>query len=229
MCFCLVSCDYLFSPGLNERFAVLYINNINSIPAKLSPVTRRESEWPTSATQTACRLPGKDENLTPRNRVSAGSNVGVVLSTKHMIVILVVFSALVVGMCASISITCHNKIQERRRREREYKLRRSKEASVEVGLDLSAGNLEAALALQAAEIGARRAGTLPPGVQATPVAGTAPILLRPEDDDNGCYVPEVRAYEGRVDGLPWEYLRVPRVRGSGFHCSPFSLRASLVF
>ncbi|XP_029844843.1 neuropilin and tolloid-like protein 2 [Ixodes scapularis] len=120
-----------------------------------------------------------------------GSNVGVVLSTKHMIVILVVFSALVVGMCASISITCHNKIQERRRREREYKLRRSKEASVEVGLDLSAGNLEAALALQAAEIGARRAGTLPPGVQATPVAGTAPILLRPEDDDNGCYVPEV--------------------------------------
>ncbi|XP_065285563.1 neuropilin and tolloid-like protein 2 isoform X1 [Dermacentor albipictus] len=119
-----------------------------------------------------------------------GSNVGVVLSMKHMVVILVVFSALVVGMCASIGITCHNKIQERRRREREYKLRRSKEASVEVGLDLSAGNLEAALALQAAEIGARRAGGMPPSAPtATTLVG--PTVLRPEDDDNGCYVPEV--------------------------------------
>lgn len=119
--------------------------------------------------------------------------MGVVLSTKHMIVILVVFSALVVGMCASISITCHNKIQERRRREREYKLRRSKEASVEVGLDLSAGNLEASIiAHQATEIGARRAG-MPPG----PTPGGTTVL-RPEDDDNGCYVPEVSPYSNRV-------------------------------
>ncbi|KAH6947793.1 hypothetical protein HPB50_021433 [Hyalomma asiaticum] len=145
------------------------------------------------------RSSGQRRQLEIRARVSSsghvplhcvGSNVGVVLSMKHMVVILVVFSALVVGMCASIGITCHNKIQERRRREREYKLRRSKEASVEVGLDLSAGNLDAALALQAAEIGARRAGGMPPSAPAaTTLVG--PTVLRPEDDDNGCYVPEV--------------------------------------
>ncbi|XP_055925743.1 neuropilin and tolloid-like protein 1 [Argiope bruennichi] len=58
-----------------------------------------------------------------------------VLTSEHMIIILVVFFSLVVAMCASISISCYNKIQERQLREREYKERRSKEASVEVTLD----------------------------------------------------------------------------------------------
>ncbi|CAL1295836.1 unnamed protein product, partial [Larinioides sclopetarius] len=60
-----------------------------------------------------------------------------VLTSEHMIIILVVFFGLVVAMCASISISCYNKIQERQLREREYKERRSKEASVEVTLDRS--------------------------------------------------------------------------------------------
>ncbi|GIX70746.1 neuropilin and tolloid-like protein 2 [Caerostris darwini] len=59
------------------------------------------------------------------------------LTSEHMIVILVVFFSLVVAMCASISISCYNKIRERQVREREYKERRSKEASVEVTLDRS--------------------------------------------------------------------------------------------
>ncbi|GFT19416.1 hypothetical protein TNCV_2533281 [Trichonephila clavipes] len=44
-------------------------------------------------------------------------------------------------MCASISISCYNKIQERQLREREYKERRSKEASVEVTLDRTHSSL----------------------------------------------------------------------------------------
>ncbi|XP_076333276.1 uncharacterized protein LOC143237663 isoform X3 [Tachypleus tridentatus] len=89
-----------------------------------------------------------------------GSLPAVVLKSEHMIIILVVFFALVVGMCASISISCYGKIKERRERNREYRLRRSKEASVEVALDhivntLDRG-LEATLAAQAAQIGARR-------------------------------------------------------------------------
>ncbi|XP_022243321.1 uncharacterized protein LOC111086090, partial [Limulus polyphemus] len=91
-----------------------------------------------------------------------GSLPAVVLKSEHMIIILVVFFALVVGMCASISISCYGKIKVRREREREYRLRRSKEASVEVALDhivntLDRG-LEATLAAEAAQIGARRKG-----------------------------------------------------------------------
>lgn len=52
-----------------------------------------------------------------------------------MVVILIVFCALVFGMCASITISCWSKIEERRLRKREYKLRRSRETSMEVGLD----------------------------------------------------------------------------------------------
>ena len=52
-----------------------------------------------------------------------------------MVVILIVFCALVFGMCASITISCWSKIEERRQRKREYKLRRSRETSMEVGLD----------------------------------------------------------------------------------------------
>lgn len=60
----------------------------------------------------------------------AGSGIFLVLTSDHMIIILVVFTALVMGMCASITITCYNKIQERREREREYKIRRSKEVTL---------------------------------------------------------------------------------------------------
>ncbi|GIY00292.1 neuropilin and tolloid-like protein 2-like [Caerostris extrusa] len=82
------------------------------------------------------------------------------LTSEHMITILVVFFALVVAMCASIVITCYNKVKDRREKKREYKMRRSKEVSVEGEMDRVLANmdpgLEAALAAQAAEIGAAR-------------------------------------------------------------------------
>jgi hypothetical protein len=58
-----------------------------------------------------------------------------ILTSNHMVVILVVFALLVVGMCTSIFVSCWGKIKERRQRELEYKLRRSRETSVEAGLD----------------------------------------------------------------------------------------------
>jgi hypothetical protein len=49
----------------------------------------------------------------------------------HMIVILVVFFALVIGMCASIIVSCWGKIQERRQRELDYKMRVSSHPSLD--------------------------------------------------------------------------------------------------
>src|SRR6218665_1976926 len=63
-------------------------------------------------------------------------NQGVLnLNSQHMVVILIVFCALVFGMCASITISCWSKIEERKERKREYKLRSSRETSMEGGLN----------------------------------------------------------------------------------------------
>lgn len=48
-----------------------------------------------------------------------------------MIVILVVFFALVIGMCASIIVSCWGKIRERRQRELDYKFRNSSHPSLD--------------------------------------------------------------------------------------------------
>lgn len=53
------------------------------------------------------------------------------LADNHMIVILVVFFALVIGMCASIIVSCWGKIQERRQRELDYKMRVSSHPSLD--------------------------------------------------------------------------------------------------
>ncbi|KFM64566.1 hypothetical protein X975_10929, partial [Stegodyphus mimosarum] len=104
------------------------------------------------------------------------------LTSEHMITILVVFFALVVAMCASIVITCYNKVKDRREKKREYKMRRSKEVSMDGEMDRVLTNmdpgLEAALAAQAAEIGAARRKIPPP-------------RWLDEEESNGCYVPEV--------------------------------------
>ena len=71
----------------------------------------------------------------PNTTCLQGGQGVLILTSEHMIIILVVFAALVVGMCTSIFVSCWGKIQERRQRELEYKLRRSRETSVEAGLD----------------------------------------------------------------------------------------------
>lgn len=48
-----------------------------------------------------------------------------------MVIILIVFLALVSGMCASIIVSCWGKIQERRRSKQEYHSRKSRETSME--------------------------------------------------------------------------------------------------
>ncbi|KAG8177371.1 hypothetical protein JTE90_015927 [Oedothorax gibbosus] len=90
---------------------------------------------------------------------------GTVLTSEHMIIILVVFFSLVAAMCASISISCYNKIRDRRMREREYKERRSKEASVEVTLS-----------------------SVPPP---RPAQRAERMADDESSDGGGCYVPEV--------------------------------------
>lgn len=100
----------------------------------------------------------------------------VVLTSEHMIIILVVFFALVIAMCVSISISCYNKIKERQLREREYKERRSKEASVEATIDR---NL--------------RDHSTPERALEKRVADQVPPRFRDEEEESsdGCYVPEV--------------------------------------
>lgn len=99
-----------------------------------------------------------------------------VLTSEHMIIILVVFFALVIAMCVSISISCYNKIKERQLREREYKERRSKEASVEATIDR---NL--------------RGHSTPERALEKRVADQVPQRFRDEEEESsdGCYVPEV--------------------------------------
>ncbi|XP_023215082.1 neuropilin and tolloid-like protein 2 isoform X2 [Centruroides sculpturatus] len=94
------------------------------------------------------------------------------LTSDHMIIILIVFCALVFAMCTSIVVTCYARVKSRRQRRREYKIRRSKDVSFDMEIDHST---EAALAAQAAEISAAR----------------RKIALDTEEETNGCYVPEV--------------------------------------
>lgn len=79
-------------------------------------------------------------------------------------------------MCVSISISCYNKIKERQQREREYKERRSKEASVEATIDR---NL--------------RGHSTPERALEKRVADQIPARFRDEEEESsdGCYVPEV--------------------------------------
>ncbi|XP_054165235.1 neuropilin and tolloid-like protein 2 [Oppia nitens] len=116
-------------------------------------------------------------------------------TSQHMVVILVVFCALVLGMCASITISCWSKIQERRQRKRDYKLRRSRETSVEVGLDrtmtitsLDRSALENEIAAQQQVLGSVG--------RTRKMITTANTISRKsgfhnDDELNGCYVPEV--------------------------------------
>ncbi|CAG2116894.1 unnamed protein product, partial [Medioppia subpectinata] len=139
-------------------------------------------------------------------------------TSQHMVVILVVFCALVLGMCASITISCWSKIQERRQRKRDYKLRRSRETSVEVGLDrtmtitsLDRGDrvLEQEIAAQQQVLGSggrtrkiitANAITRKGGYGSGGRGGTAII----DDDMHGCYVPDVdvNVYRKQPNGGP---------------------------
>lgn len=110
-----------------------------------------------------------------------------------MVVILVVFCALVLGMCASITISCWSKIQERRQRKRDYKLRRSRETSVEVGLDrtmtitsLDRSALEHEIAAQQSVLGS--GGRSRKMITANAITRKAGFR---DEEMNGCYVPDI--------------------------------------
>lgn len=119
-----------------------------------------------------------------------------ILTSDHMVIILIVFFALVVGMCASIIVSCWGKIQERRQRELEYKLRRSHETSIEQGLDrtMTVTSLDKGLGCPADPYGHRN-------VKAS-MAGDNIVLrdsLQGEEDD--CYVPDMELDDLRKTGF----------------------------
>ena len=122
-----------------------------------------------------------------------------ILTSDHMIIILIVFFALVIGMCASIIVSCWGKIQERRQREIEYKLRRSHETSVEQGLDrtMTVTSLDKSMGVEFAP--------MPSGHRRTPQQKMLESVvmrdsLQGEDDDNDCYVPDVELDDFRKGG-----------------------------
>ncbi|XP_076325108.1 neuropilin and tolloid-like protein 1 [Tachypleus tridentatus] len=107
---------------------------------------------------------------------SVGSSASVVLSSEHMIIVLVLFFALVLGMCLSISISCYNKIKERKELEREYRLRRSRDVSLEIDVDekVSSQNVGIFMTTQNARI---------------PVESEK--NNHSEEEGDGCHVPEM--------------------------------------
>ncbi|XP_053211310.1 uncharacterized protein LOC128394958 [Panonychus citri] len=132
--------------------------------------------------------------------------------SNHMIIILILFFALVIGMCASIVVSCWGKIQERRQRELEYKLRRSREPSVERDLDrtITMTRIEPVLDYPPPLCsGGGKGDGGGGGSLVGSGGGSTGMLIRsnytkssanlmdasnPEEDEHGCYVPDVGGY-----------------------------------
>lgn len=116
-----------------------------------------------------------------------------ILTSDHMVIILIVFFALVVGMCASIIVSCWGKIQERRQRELEYKLRRSHETSVEQGLDrtMTVTSLDKGLGFPSDPYGHRNTKAA-----MAAASGDNNIVLRDSLQGDECYVPDMDIDEG---------------------------------
>nr|XP_046918231.1 uncharacterized protein LOC124498515 isoform X2 [Dermatophagoides farinae] len=144
----------------------------------------------------------------------APGNKGVLnLNSQHMVVILIVFCALVFGMCASIAISCWSKIEERSQRKREYKLRRSREASMEVGLDrtMTITSLDRSCPLEHGEQTSSSSGSrcrkivTANAIRQKPDVGSGggggggggdddddgPTMGYYDSEENGCYVPDL--------------------------------------
>lgn len=124
-----------------------------------------------------------------------------ILTSDHMVIILIVFFLLVIGMCASIIVSCWGKIQERRQRELEYKLRRSHETSVEQGLDrtMTVTSLDKGMGGASSEYSGHRNM-----VKGTMIGNDNVVLrdsLQGEEDD--CYVPDMELDDLRkgFDGI----------------------------
>jgi len=111
-----------------------------------------------------------------------------------MIIILILFFALVIGMCASIVVSCWGKIQERRQRELEYRLRRSRESSMENDLDRS-------IHMTRLEADYPRGTILTQNYIKSNVNQNNVIANNPEDE-NGCYVPETNLFYYRKQPNP---------------------------
>lgn len=119
---------------------------------------------------------------------TAGGKGVLILTSDHMIIILIVFFALVIGMCASIIVSCWGKIQERRQRELEYKIRRSREVSVEQGLDrtLTVTSLDRNMGTEFSALPTILGQRNPKLSENSIMRGNSR-----EDEEHGCYVPDL--------------------------------------
>lgn len=120
-----------------------------------------------------------------------------------MIVILVVFFALVVGMCASIIVSCWGKIQERRQRELDYKMRVSSHPSLDaidrINLVYSSKQQLPTSGYSAAQqqmLNARYKQQLLLGSRNNSEEADADAMLdslakEEPDDEDACYLPEI--------------------------------------
>ena len=89
-------------------------------------------------------------------------------------------------MCASIVVSCWGKIQERRQRELEYRLRRSRESSVDNDLDRT-------IQMTRLESDYPR-GTILTRNYIKSNASQNNIITNNPEEENGCYVPEANLF-----------------------------------
>lgn len=111
-----------------------------------------------------------------------------------MIIILILFFCLVIGMCASIAVSCWGKIKDRRQRELEYKLnvQRSRDSSIEQGLNraLTTTCLNSSMDC---EYPSQMRSSDGASLGRSYMIKSSTNLVDPssqEEEENGCYVPE---------------------------------------
>ncbi|XP_074599408.1 tolloid-like protein 2 isoform X2 [Brevipalpus obovatus] len=146
-----------------------------------------------------CRL-RYDEN---KSECEEADDAFTSFDSNHMIIILILFFCLVIGMCASIVVSCWGKIKERRQREMEYKLRRSNEPSIECDLDHAITMTGIGPPLRY-EYGSRGEDSV---VGKNFVKSSTNLMMDPssqEEDENGCYVPDMNfgVYRKQPNGGP---------------------------
>lgn len=116
--------------------------------------------------------------------------------SNHMIIILILFFCLVIGMCASIAVSCWGKIKDRRQRELEYKqnVQRSRDSSVEQGLNraLTMTHLNSSMECEypATQMRASDGASIGRAFIKSSTNLVDPSSQEEEEEENGCYVPD---------------------------------------